>query len=898
MSMEINIKLSFSNILILLFLFASIAFGQYPPNTTYKTIPPPTGAAAPGYLSIYDDITTSTRLKQITKEGGVTHSYAKKQPWNIDGTKYKLRSVAIYDATTHAIYKQLDGSGGIYIYESFWSNVDPNLIYSFRDDGKIKLYHVDTEVLETLYDLNKSGEVYESVKLGPGEGNIDNHDKYVALIGKVKNSADVKIIVFDLQMHQVVVTKTFEGMWRDADWQNQYIDWVSVSQSGNYVGIMWNHNYTSESNPFVDQNGASHYGVEIYNTTNLNYLRRIVRYGDHGDFGFAPNGSEVFVQFWGYNQGKPGSVFSYHLDGSAVDVIFTNEIFNTHSSHLSCRNILRPGWAYLNTNALGNGHGRMIAVKLDGSEIIENFGHSFASSDTYKTAAFPVPNPTGTKIMFKSNFGDNSSDSKICDYEAYSVLNGPSKSLSFFNSNNNNGYVITNDANSFVSGSNWTMEAWVKFDNFNALSNENHIMRLGGELFVDGNKQLKVKAGGSYGIGSTVLHTGRWYHLAYVRTKTEVTLYLDGKTEIIAPGTDAGSADKFILGTFEPSLKSHCFSGKMDEVRLWDDARSQAEILANKDKELKGIEDDLLIYYDFNYGIGTTVVDRAGGNNDGTLFNMDGSNWNTETPFRKPYDELPLPKGTELLSNNYFDEGLSNWDLLGENSAKLSIDHAGVLEGKNSALVYVDTFLDSRKIQLRQMDIEGGIKKGAAYQIQFIAKSNKTISKIFAVIEQIDGSFNDVYSKEISLKADEKVTIVDTFICKETEASVEFAFNLGIASADDFKIWFDAVHLIELDEKVSVEEENRMPVKFNLQQNYPNPFNPTTIINFSLQAEGMTKLIVYNILGQQIKILLNKNMKVGFYSIPFDGSDLSSGIYFYKLQSNNQILIKKMLLIR
>ncbi len=409
-------------VVILALIFVSInisVYGQYPPNTFYTTIVPPAGAVAPGYLSTYDDNTTSTRMKQITQEGSATHSYPKRQPWNIDGTKYKFRSIAVYDAETHAFYKTL---GGLDIYESIWSNTEPNIVYGFTVEGKIRRYNIETEVLDLLYDLNGSSDVYESVKLGPGEGNIDIHDKYVALIAQVKNTSDVRIIIFDLETHLVVVTKTFEGMWRNDDWQHQYIDWVSVSQSGNYLGIMWNHNYATENDPYVDQNGASHYGVEMYNTTDLNYLHRIVSYGNHGDFGFAPDGSEVFAQFYGWVSGEKGSVFSYHLDGSGVDIILTNEVFEHHGSHLSCRNILRPGWAYLNTKTYDGGHGRMLAVKLDGSKIIENFGHSFElSGDGFYAYAAPVPNPTGSKIMFKSNFGDNSSENKICVYEAYSI---------------------------------------------------------------------------------------------------------------------------------------------------------------------------------------------------------------------------------------------------------------------------------------------------------------------------------------------------------------------------------------------------------------------------------------------------------------------------------------------
>ena len=260
---------------------------------------------------------------------------------------------------------------------------------------------------------------------------------------------------------------------------------------------------------------------------------------------------------------------------------------------------------------------------------------------------------------------------------------------------------------------------------------------------------------------------------------------------------------------------------------------------------------------------------------------------------------IHLPNGTELLNNNYFDYDLNDWGLNGESLAKLSIDYFSELEGKNSALVHVNnTSSESWKIQLRQMNLREGIKEGRTYHIQFVAKSNKTVSNIFAVIQQIHGSFNDLYSKEISLEANTKVTIVDTFVCNETDALVEWSFNLGTASVDDVDFWFDAVHLIELDGVVSVEEENGMPVKFELSQNYPNPFNPTTVINYSLNKDGMTKLVVYNILGQEVKVLLNENMRAGLHSVPFDASNLTSGVYFYKLQSNNKMEIKKMLLIK
>ena len=92
---------------------------------------------------------------------------------------------------------------------------------------------------------------------------------------------------------------------------------------------------------------------------------------------------------------------------------------------------------------------------------------------------------------------------------------------------------------------------------------------------------------------------------------------------------------------------------------------------------------------------------------------------------------------------------------------------------------------------------------------------------------------------------------------------------------------------------------------YKLEQNYPNPFNPTTTIGFGITERGNVKLSVLNILGEEIKILLNEEKDAGYYSIDFNGNDLSSGVYFYRIQavpssSSGQVFIdtKKMLLLK
>ncbi len=97
-----------------------------------------------------------------------------------------------------------------------------------------------------------------------------------------------------------------------------------------------------------------------------------------------------------------------------------------------------------------------------------------------------------------------------------------------------------------------------------------------------------------------------------------------------------------------------------------------------------------------------------------------------------------------------------------------------------------------------------------------------------------------------------------------------------------------------------IETENTpLEYKFTLYQNYPNPFNPSTVIKFSIKEQSNVSLDVFNTLGQKVATLINKELSAGNYKYTFDGSKLSSGVYFYRLKSGNSFVqIKKMLLLK
>ncbi|MDR3668694.1 MAG: T9SS type A sorting domain-containing protein [Ignavibacteriaceae bacterium] len=88
------------------------------------------------------------------------------------------------------------------------------------------------------------------------------------------------------------------------------------------------------------------------------------------------------------------------------------------------------------------------------------------------------------------------------------------------------------------------------------------------------------------------------------------------------------------------------------------------------------------------------------------------------------------------------------------------------------------------------------------------------------------------------------------------------------------------------------------PINYNLSQNYPNPFNPSTVISFTIPQGGLVKLSVYNILGKEVAVLANEYHNAGNYNINFDAHSLSSGVYFYKLESGNFKDTKKLILIK
>jgi hypothetical protein len=109
---------------------------------------------------------------------------------------------------------------------------------------------------------------------------------------------------------------------------------------------------------------------------------------------------------------------------------------------------------------------------------------------------------------------------------------------------------------------------------------------------------------------------------------------------------------------------------------------------------------------------------------------------------------------------------------------------------------------------------------------------------------------------------------------------------------------FDDEYEVRNNNATGVNEEKGIPKEYALLQNYPNPFNPTTLINYKLAKEGHVILKVYDMLGKEVKMLVNENKSAGSYSVNLNASSLTSGIYFYQIRSGNFVETRKMILMK
>jgi hypothetical protein len=132
-----------------------------------------------------------------------------------------------------------------------------------------------------------------------------------------------------------------------------------------------------------------------------------------------------------------------------------------------------------------------------------------------------------------------------------------------------------------------------------------------------------------------------------------------------------------------------------------------------------------------------------------------------------------------------------------------------------------------------------------------------------------------------------------------TNLTVGPNYKIVVVSMEDGAVVDTSEGTFSIDPATGIEtQDTEIPDEYKLSQNYPNPFNPLTSIEFAIPNDEFVNLTVYNMLGKTISTLVNERMPGGNYEVNFDASDLSSGVYFYRLTAGSFVNIKKMVVIK
>jgi PKD repeat protein/putative intracellular protease/amidase len=425
----------------------------------------------------------------------------------------------------------------------------------------------------------------------------------------------------------------------------------------------------------------------------------------------------------------------------------------------------------------------------------------------------------------------------------------------------------------------------------------------------------------------------QWQHIAVTYNgMNTVRMYVNGAEQTVSQAAEPlgpikdNSSDDLIIGN--SSDRGFTFDGLIDEVRLWSVARTAGEILGTMNCSLYGDETGLIGYWPMNEGNGETIVDQSGNGNDGTLVDTAWRQGINLTPASLDRDEDGVPNSEDNCPNDYnpgqensdgddFGDACDNCpevtnpdqtdgdgDGLGDPcDSCFDTDGDGYGDpGHQENLCQEDNCPethnpDQTEVERGDINCEGGIN----------------VLDVLSVVNHILGTSPIIGQgplERADCNDDGKINIVDAL------GIVNVILGLGECSPTAFRPSITA-QVIAFCEALSsylppedfqkfmslVKATEQAPAKYGLSQNYPNPFNPKTSIEYSAAGEGRICVKVFNVLGQEVRTLVNRHHAPGNYRTIWNGRDsagqeMPSGIYYYQLTTDHFRETKRMLLCK
>ncbi|NMB80361.1 MAG: T9SS type A sorting domain-containing protein, partial [Ignavibacteria bacterium] len=267
------------------------------------------------------------------------------------------------------------------------------------------------------------------------------------------------------------------------------------------------------------------------------------------------------------------------------------------------------------------------------------------------------------------------------------------------------------------------------------------------------------------------------------------------------------------------------------------------------------------------------------------------------------------PFDLELTAGNFTDyDSPANVRIIRRHGAVGDINNDWLLQGANNA--YDNEVSSVTVFTAINRDANAGLRSGGAV-FTLGVKSNMKVktsipkqwlvlsagAKNYSLANLFEGNIGSLsYSAQSSNTSVATVSVSGTTLTV-TPVAIGDA-NVTVKAADAANNDFFAYTFPVNVGLVGVEGDEIIPTEFSLAQNFPNPFNPTTNIKFGLPKESNVTLRIFNILGEEVATLVNKVMPAGFHTVNFDASRLTSGLYIYRIEADNFVQVKKMMLMK
>lgn len=487
-----------------------------------------------------------------------------------------------------------------------------------------------------------------------------------------------------------------------------------------------------------------------------------------------------------------------------------------------------------------------------------------------------------------------------------------------------NGY-ITATASAFMNCYEFTVEMWIKANSFE--NNLRLIIKQGASPWYKPNYEIKASTAGNIEVGSycdpggwnnftsdSVVATGSWHHIAYVFKDTLATLYiLDADDKIINQvtkvqvGLPVFTTADLQIGHAPGDASGPYYDGLMDDVKIYNYAKGfeyqwkpltadeHTVLLCRFDGDLSdasGVQpaglasNDKVGFAESFAGLGQALyLDNSVEGNNAFVTFVDTSSLDLLTKYSIEASFMLLGDDDSWNSSPRI------WAKApGDDLPWYKPDYWGLVTNSNEfgAGYYTGS-------TWHEIKSEGGLCKTNTWYHMYFSYDEVGDSSIYYVIYDTLGATIFEHSQAIGDKIDE-FTTTQLLYLGFGGGGTDSYLNGYI---DELRIQnYEYITGVEDDKKIS-----KLPSNYKLSQNYPNPFNPTTNFSYMLPKNDKVELTIYNMLGKQVRLLVDHNQNAGSYKITWDGKDnlgntLTSGVYFYRLKTDHFTSTKKMILMK